>query len=62
MVPKKSKNNRVSKTSEIFNAILDGVRGSKKASPSLTLPFGVWQQWNLVVIELGQELFKTTKN
>ena len=29
--------------------------------PRLTLPFGVWQQWNLVGIEsAGQELFKTT--
>ena len=46
---------RLKSTIFLFNPILDGVRvhpildgGGAKKPPVLTLPFSVWQQWNLV--------------
>ena len=60
-------------TGKFFNPILDRVRdtpmmdkdggGGQKAPPpsSLTLPFGVWQQWNLVGKEYRPRTFQNNK-
>ena len=51
-----------------FNPILDGVRatpildgGGTKKPPGLTLPFSVWQQWNLVGIQYRPRTFQNNQ-